>query len=489
MLFSSMEFVFMFFPAVVAGYFFLPVKARNYWLLIVSLFFYAWGEPHFVLVMVFSILLNYFTALRIDKLSNRGQEKLRKLFLIIAVVGNLWILFLFKYMNFFTANLDRFLPSVASALRIPKTSIVLPIGISFFTFQAMSYVIDVYRGTVPVQKNVFYLGLYISFFPQLIAGPIVRYSTIAEQIEDRTITWDAFSSGIFRFLKGFIKKVLVANTVSVIADAAFAAQELSIGMAWLGALSYTLQIYFDFSGYSDMAIGMGRMFGFTFLENFDYPYASKTLTEFWRRWHISLGSWFRDYVYIPLGGNRVKTKRRLFFNLFVVWLLTGIWHGASWRFILWGLMHGAVVIMERAFSLPDKLPRHKILKNIYRIFALLIVVLARVLFRADGVTAAFAYLKTMFGMGTSVFIDLNVRYYLREYAVYLAAAVLFSFPLVPFIRAKYGAWIGRTRDAARRNTLAFAGRTCAEAAAILLFAVCISNLIMSAHNPFIYFNF
>ena len=321
MLFTSLEFLLFFFPVTLGVYFLLPRGggARNYWLLLASLFFYAWGEPTFVLVMICSILLNYFMALHIEEL--KAGSRGRKGLLTLTVLLNLGILFIFKYMNFATRNLRAVFPMLQSI--VPQTNFVLPIGISFFTFQALSYVIDVYRG-IPAQKNPGYLGLYISLFPQLIAGPIVRYTTIMDQMERREITWDSFSDGMLRFLYGFNKKMLLSNLLAEVADAAFGVGELSVAMAWLGAIAYTLQIYFDFSGYSEMAIGLGRMFGFRFLENFNYPYISKTVTEFWRRWHISLGSWFRDYVYFPLGGSRVKSRIRLVFNLAVVWLATGI---------------------------------------------------------------------------------------------------------------------------------------------------------------------
>lgn len=329
MVFSSLTFLFYFLPITLAVNMLLPEKVRNYWLLAASLVFYAWGAHKFVFVMIISILMNYVFALLIAGSEN---DKFRKFSLALAVVANLGILFYNKYMNFFTANLRRLFGD-----SVTVTKIVLPIGISFFTFQALSYVIDVYRKDTPVQKNPYYLGLYIAFFPQLIAGPIVRYRTIAEQIEGRTITVEKFTSGVRRFCCGFTMKIILSNQMSVIADAAFKlpGKNLSVAFAWLGALAYSFQILFDFCGYSSMAIGLGRMFGFEFLENFNYPYLAKTVTDFWRRWHISLSQWFRDYVYFPLGGSRVG-KGRLVRNLFIVWILTGIWHGAAWTYIAWG---------------------------------------------------------------------------------------------------------------------------------------------------------
>ena len=477
MLFTSLEFLLFFFPVTLGVYFLLPRGggARNYWLLLASLFFYAWGEPTFVLVMICSILLNYFMALHIEEL--KAGSRGRKGLLALTVLINLGILFTFKYMNFATKNLRAVFPMLQSI--VPQTSFVLPIGISFFTFQALSYVIDVYRGT-PAQKNPGYLGLYISLFPQLIAGPIVRYTTIMDQMERREITWDSFSDGMLRFLYGFNKKMLLSNLLAEVADAAFGAGELSVAMAWLGAIAYTLQIYFDFSGYSEMAIGLGRMFGFRFLENFNYPYISKTVTEFWRRWHISLGSWFRDYVYFPLGGSRVKSRIRLVFNLAVVWLATGIWHGASWNFVAWGVLHGTVIILEKTFDLPRRVSRKKGLAVCYRVLVLLVVVLGWVLFRAKGLRNGLTYWNAMVGLGGNVFIDDTFRFYLREYAVILVAGLLCSTPLLWIcgekLQAADGKW-GELWDVG------------GEAVQLVLFIVGISFLIMNAHNPFIYFNF
>ena len=477
MLFTSLEFLLLFFPVTLGVYFLLPRRGgwRNYWLLLASLFFYAWGEPTFVLVMIFSILFNYLLALYLGKMEKNDPE--RKKLLILALLVNLGILFIFKYLNFAIRNLRAVFPMLRDV--IPQTSLVLPIGISFFTFQALSYVIDVYRGT-PAQKNPGYLGLYISLFPQLIAGPIVRYTTVMDQMERREITWDSFSDGMMRFLYGFNKKMLLANLLAEVADAAFGAGELSVAMAWLGAVAYTLQIYFDFSGYSEMAIGLGRMFGFRFLENFNYPYISKTVTEFWRRWHISLGSWFRDYVYFPLGGSRVKSRVRLIFNLAVVWLATGFWHGASWNFVAWGVLHGTVIILEKTLDLPRRVSRKKSLAVCYRIFILLVVVLGWVLFRAKGLRNGLTYWTAMAGLGGNAFVDDTFLFYLREYAVILAAGLLCSTPLLRVCGEKLrsaGAKWGELWD------------VCGEAVQFVLFIVGISFLIMNAHNPFIYFNF
>ena len=343
MLFSSLEFLIAFLPIVLFGYFVLFRRwrpAQNVFLLLASLVFYAWGEPKFVFVLIGSILLNWLMGLLADK--HRGRKALARAWIALDVTGNLGLLFIFKYLMFTLNNVNSLF---GTALPVP--TIALPIGISFFTFQAMSYVIDVYRGDGQVQKNPLYVGLYIALFPQLIAGPIVRYQTVADEIRNRKETWADFAEGVQRFMVGFLKKVLLANTMAIIADGVFDSKTpVCAAASALGLIAYTLQIYYDFGGYSDMGIGLGRMFGFHFLENFNYPYISTSITEFWRRWHISLGTWFRDYVYIPLGGSRVK-KPRLVFNLFVVWMLTGIWHGANWTFVTWGFLYFVLLTFEK----------------------------------------------------------------------------------------------------------------------------------------------
>ena len=475
MLFTSLEFLFAFFPITLGVHFLLPQKVRNYWLLLASLFFYAWGEPAFLPVMMVSILFNYFIALRIAEAE--GNERARKLFLAISLIGNLGLLFVYKYMNFITSTLHGMIPATQEMFEVTKFT--LPIGISFFTFQAMSYVIDVYRG-IPVQRNPAYLGLYISLFPQLIAGPIVRYTTVADEINSRQITPHRFCKGMIRFVKGFNKKMLLANILAQVADAAFAAEELSVAMAWLGALCYSLQIFFDFSGYSEMAIGLGLMLGFTFLENFDYPYISKTITEFWRRWHISLGSWFRDYLYFPLGGSRVKSRLRLVFNLGVVWLATGIWHGANWTFILWGVLYGVIIIVEKLLSVPQRVEKHMALRIPYQVFAMLAVVLGWVLFRAPDLTSAKSYLSAMFGIGASGFFDTTAGFYFLQYAVILTAGLLVSTPLFK----KAGEWV--TQKYSHGETFCHGVGYTVQ---LILFLISVSFIVMDAHNPFIYFNF
>ena len=391
MLFSSTVFIFLFLPAVLIGYYLLlrGMKARNALLLAASLVFYAWGEPVYVLLMLLSIAVNY----AFGRLLERREHS--KTLLVAAVIFNLGLLFYFKYLNFTVDNLNALL---GTRLSVPR--LALPIGISFFTFQAMSYVIDVYRGTAPVQRNVLSLGLYISFFPQLIAGPIVRYNSIAAQIEERRVTPEDFQAGVCRFIEGFAKKIILANNLSLAAERAFAlagAGEISTAMAWLGSLAYTFQIFFDFSGYSDMAIGLGRMFGFRFEENFRYPYLSRSVSEFWNRWHISLGRWFRDYVYFPLGGSRVD-RGKLLRNLFVVWLLTGVWHGAAWQFIVWGLGYGLIISLEKLTGFPRSC-RSKLLSGAYALCTFLIVNAGWVLFGAQDLPAALLQLRAMLGFG------------------------------------------------------------------------------------------
>ncbi len=352
MLFSSLTFLFLFLPLILIIYYTVRIELRNYVLLFFSLFFYAWGEPKYILLMLFSISINYIFGLLVDRW--RGTKYI-KLILGLSVVFNLGLLGIFKYTNFIIENMKSF------GLEFSIAEIRLPIGISFFTFQAMSYVIDVYRKEGKCQKNPLNLALYISFFPQLIAGPIVRYQTVAKQIEERRENFEQFSEGTKRFIRGLGKKAILANGVGYIADQILTSDfsNLSLTGAWLGIIAYTLQIYFDFSGYSDMAIGLGKMFGFEFLENFNYPYISKSITEFWRRWHISLGSWFRDYLYIPLGGNK-GSKYKFYRNIFIVWLATGLWHGASWNFIFWGVFYGVLIVLERNFLLKllEKLPSY-----------------------------------------------------------------------------------------------------------------------------------
>ncbi len=382
MVFSSPIFLFLFLPITLGVYFVLPKRARNIWLLAASLVFYGWGEPKFLAVMLASIVCNFLLALWIARLADRRHARL---VLALAVTVNIGLLVAFKYTDFIVQSLNAGLGALAvPPLTVP--AIALPIGISFFTFHALSYVIDVYRGDARALRNPFDMGLYISLFSQLIAGPIIRYHDIAAQLQERSVTRSLFARGVRRFIVGLGKKVLIANTLAVSADLIFTipGDQLTMGLAWLGVLCYALQIYFDFSGYSDMAIGLGLMFGFRFLENFNYPYISQSLTEFWRRWHISLSNWFRDYLYIPLGGNRVAPWR-VYLNLVIVFFLCGLWHGASWNFVVWGLFHGTFLVIERMGLARRMAEWHQPFRHVY---AMLVVLVSWVFFRADSLPAA-----------------------------------------------------------------------------------------------------
>lgn len=474
MLFSSLEFLFFFLPVVFCLYAIIKKRYQNYLLLLVSLFFYAWGEPRFVLVMMGVILADYLFARGIAWSRGRGENG--KIWVVLAVLSNIGILFVYKYLNFFTANL-----SLLTGGRVGVTSIALPIGISFFIFQALSYVVDVYRRDTEAQRNPFYLGLYVSFFPQLIAGPIVRYTTVEKEIENRSVTIEGFAGGAERFIIGLCKKVILANTFAVIADEAFplaGTPGLSVGFAWMGILAYTFQIFFDFSGYSDMAIGMGRMFGFHFLENFNYPYISRSISEFWRRWHISLGTWFRDYVYFPLGGSRVKSKGRLVWNLFVVWLLTGLWHGANWTFVVWGLLYFVLITWEKLSGYPDRF-KTAVPRAFYQLIAMGCVMAGWVVFRSDDMPSALLYFKSLFGAAGNPVADGTALFYLRENLVFFLAAFLCSAPFFP--------WLGGKLTSVR--ALRGAVSVLRIPLYLGLFLLSVSYLVVGGHNPFIYFNF
>ena len=469
MVFSSAVFLFIFLPVVFVLSRVLPgIRAKNILLLIASLLFYAFGEPVYILLMLASILVN-FTAGRLLPLCGKGLDKL---VLALAVVLNLGLLSLFKYTDFFLTTVNQ-----VFSLEIPLTGIALPVGISFFTFQGLSYVIDVYRDREMCAKSIVKLALYISLFPQLIAGPIVIYHDVANQIDHRETTPELTADGIRRFVLGLGKKLLLANTAGRMADLVFTAtaQQLDIRVAWLGALCYCLQIYFDFSGYSDMAIGLGRMFGFQFLENFNYPYVSSSIKEFWRRWHISLSSWFRDYLYIPLGGNR-KGKLRTEVNKGIVFFCTGLWHGASWNFVLWGLWHGVFIILE------DLLPKGgKVRRAIGHVTTPLIVLLGFVLFRADTLGDAGRIFSQMFtGVDFTLQSDALLRTLLSPLNILtVVLGTAFSLPLLPKVKA-YAQGEGKAAAALRAGSYLACGG---------LFLLCVMNLAGSAFNPFIYFRF
>ena len=467
MVFSSFAFLFVFLPLVLVTYF--VVKNRTYRNIVLFLFylvFYAWGEPIYVLLMLFSIVINYFLALIIDKKQKKYQ---RKGLLILAIIINLSIIGFFKYGDFFINNINMLFHS-----SIPNLNLGLPIGISFYTFQILSYVIDVYTKKVKVQKNIIYLGTYVALFPQLIAGPIVRYETIAEELENRKENLTEFIDGIRRFIIGLGKKVVIANQMAIIADNIYGGDLASYGtiVLWIAAIAYTFQIYFDFSGYSDMAIGLGKVFGFHFLENFNYPYIANSITDFWRRWHISLSTWFRDYVYIPLGGNRVS-KAKWLRNILIVWMLTGFWHGASWNFVVWGLYYGILLIIEKLFlgKALEKLP--KIIRHIY---TLLIVIIGWVIFRMEDFSQITLVLSKMFTFQTSdLWNQIVYNFDVFSAIPYIFIAIIASIPLIKHISEKYE---NKTSYHLVRN-IATLG--------ILILSICL--LLSSTYNPFIYFRF
>ncbi len=478
MVFSSAEFLWFFLPITIALYGIAGLVERrrntikNLILLCMSLAFYAWGEPKYVLLMMLSIACNYLMGILIGNVGERA-DAYRKLWLIVAVLGNLGCLVLFKYTNFLLANIRTLTGTTIGATR----SIALPIGISFYTFQAMSYVIDVYRGNNAPQKNPFKLALYISFFPQLIAGPIVKYRDIERELSDRRFSIDDFAFGVRRFGYGLGKKVIIANACAQVADQVFALNldTMHFTAAWLGIICYTLQIYYDFSGYSDMAIGLGRMFGFHFNENFNFPYVADSIQEFWRRWHISLSSWFKEYLYIPLGGNR-KGMAKTYRNLILVFLCTGIWHGANWTFVVWGLFHGLFQLLERgAFG---RILRDKVPAALRHLYAMLVVMIGWVFFRADDVGMAIRYIGRMFaGSGNTASATL---YLLNPYLVtILVVAVLLCGPFQSLCKGVYGKVFVNDERIGVWDLAMIVG----------IFALCMILVICDTYNPFIYFQF
>jgi len=468
MVFSSTIFLFLFLPIIILGNFLLNQKYRNTFLFIGSLFFYFWGEKSLTIIMLSSILINYISGIGISYLHK--QKRSAKPLLTLAIIANLSFLFYYKYFDFFLDNISYF--GFKSAFE--DSEIILPIGISFFTFQGISYLIDLYRKEVSCQKNIIHLGLYISFFPQLIAGPIIRYHDIASELKSRIITRNLFTEGLVRFIRGLAKKVIIANSLALIADQTFdiAPTDLPTAAAWLGIICYTLQIYFDFSGYSDMAIGLGKMLGFNFKENFNYPYISKSIKEFWRRWHISLSRWFKDYLYIPLGGNR-KGALLTYRNLLIVFFITGFWHGASYNFIFWGLFHGAFLILEKTKgSLIEKLPN--IIKHIY---VLLVVIVGWVFFRAETFTDAIVYLQHLF---TPIKDGNYIPFiYINNYFVFvLCLAIIFVAPVRKVILQKFNSEKFEAIQLVSAYGFHFV---------LLLFSI--MELAQSSYNPFIYYRF
>lgn len=473
MVFSSLLFLFCFFPIVLILYFISPKSMRNLVLFIVSLVFYAWGEPVYVLIMIFSTVVDFIHGLLVQRFKDSGKIKAAKIAVISSMIINLSLLCFFKYSDFIISNIN----SVFD-LGLPLLKLALPIGISFYTFQTMSYTIDVYRGSAKAQRNIISFGAYVALFPQLIAGPIVQYKTIAHQLNHRKESIDQFSYGVSRFMMGLGKKVLLANNIGLLWDQ-ISTQQLStlpVVTAWLGIIAFAFQIYFDFSGYSDMAIGLGNMFGFKFLENFDYPYMSKSITEFWRRWHISLGTWFKEYVYIPLGGNRNGLLNQIR-NIFVVWLLTGIWHGASWNFIFWGVYFGIFLIVEK-FLLLNWLKKAPAF--IGHLYTMLIVLFSWVIFAFDDFSNVLIYFKAMFGMNGAGFIN-NQSIYLFYTNVVLLVILIMAATRFPKSITQ------RLFD--KLHTKPITIQLIRNVAFVLIFALSTAYLVDASYNPFLYFRF
>lgn len=465
MVFSSLTFMFAFLPMVLLAYFIMPKAVRNLTLFLFSLLFYAWGEPIYILIMIFSTIVDYFHGMLIYKYKQCDNNKKSRLILISSIFINLSLLAFFKYSDFFISSVNTIFGSNLKLLNLS-----LPIGISFYTFQTMSYSIDIYRGTVTPQRNIIDFGTYVALFPQLIAGPIVQYKTIAHQLRNRKESLDQFTYGIIRFVSGLGKKVLIANNVGLIWEEIISndLSTISVLSAWIGIIMFALQIYFDFSGYSDMAIGLGNMFGFKFKENFNYPYESKSITEFWRRWHISLGSWFKEYVYIPLGGNRRYQVR----NICIVWLLTGLWHGASWNFVIWGIYFGLILLLEKF-----------ILKKFFninsRIYALLLILIGWVIFAFDNLQHGLIYIKSMFSINSNVFIDNNALYILTSNITIILIGIIASTSIPKKITSYF--------LKGKENSWTFSIVTSVYILGILILST--ASLVNSSYNPFLYFRF
>ncbi|MDY2804868.1 MAG: MBOAT family O-acyltransferase [Bacilli bacterium] len=465
MLFTSISFLYYFLPALIIIYFITPKKYKNIILLIASLLFYFYGEPKYVFLMIAEIIIAYIGALLIDKYKNQSKN-----ILITTLFIHVFLLIIFKYTDFIIQTIN----DISNA-NIKLLNIALPIGISFYTFQIISYIIDVYNGKVNVQKNIIKLATYVSLFPQLVAGPIVRYQTVEKELDDRVHSFNNFAYGIRRFTIGLAKKVLIANALGELCSKAFLADEKTIVFFWIFGVSYMLQLYFDFSAYSDMAIGLGRIFGFHFPENFNYPYISKSITEFWRRWHISLSTWFKDYVYIPLGGNR-EGKYKQIRNILIVWLLTGIWHGANWTFLIWGLLFGIILIIEKIWlnKFMEKLPSF-----IRRIYVLFIVMILFIIFNSDNMSVALTNIKGLFGMNGEAFVNDYTLHYLKSYLPVLIIALLGSTPFIKILI-----------DKLRKNKYVNNIINILEPILIVVILVVVTSyLIDNSYNPFLYFRF
>lgn len=479
MLFSSTTFLFIFLPIVLAVYFICPRKARNVVLLFASLYFYAWGEPRYILVMLVTILVNYSLALVCASCREHENERGAKAAVLGTIIFSIGMLAFFKYSNFFLENFNGSI-GAWTGIRISLLKLTLPLGISFYTFQTLSYTIDVYRGKVKPQKNILNLATYVCLFPQLIAGPIVRYETVAKELENRQESISQFGEGIRRFVVGFGKKVLLANTAGsvfhMIGD--MGDGQVTVALYWLASIAYTFQIYFDFSGYSDMAIGLGNMFGFHFLENFNYPYTSGSITEFWRKWHMSLSSWFRDYIYIPLGGSR-KGRVRTYLNIFLVWFLTGFWHGAAWNFILWGVYFFVLLVIEKAGFLKVLEKAPKVLSRLYTLF---LINISWVIFSYDDMSTLGMVFKRMFGFGGIPFWNSSSTYYILSY---LLLFLIMAVAATPYPKT-WIRWLGAKIPEGRREIVALVSEVLGILA-VLYFAT--SSLASDAFNPFLYFRF
>lgn len=461
MVFSSITFLFYFLPITLAIYYIVPNKLKNIVLLIASLAFYFYGEPKYVLLMLFSIASTYLFGIFMDK-----YKKQSKLFLVLSIAISVGLLVYFKYINFIIENINLWLSN-----KIDFIYVLLPIGISFYTFQMISYTVDVYRGQAKVQKNILKLAMYVSLFPQLIAGPIVRYTTIEKQLENREHTMQKFALGVRRFIIGLGKKVLIANVLGELNTTFLASNETSVLFYWLYAISTMLQIYFDFSGYSDMAIGLGKMFGFEFLENFNYPYIATSITDFWRRWHISLSSWFRDYIYIPLGGNRVS-KLKWIRNILIVWLLTGLWHGAAWNFIIWGLYFGILLILEKIFleKILQKLP-----KFLSRIYVLIIVMISFIIFSGEGISQILRNIGGLVGINNVPLISKESIYYFKSYFIVIVMAIIGATPIL--------------KNIANYKKVHKLVNVLEPIFLFMVLIVCTSYIVDGSFNPFLYFRF
>ncbi|WP_321004563.1 MBOAT family O-acyltransferase [Eisenbergiella porci] len=482
MIFTSIAFLFYFLPVLLILYYSLgliSIRLRNALLLVFSFIFYAWGEPRNIILLVGCCATNWLAAILISKFG-----KYKKLFLIFDCMANLGILFLFKYLNFTVGSVNGLLSVMGGKVSLSVPELLLPIGISFFTLQALSYVIDVYRGDAKVQKNPFYVALYIAMFPKVAAGPVVQYKQMENQIIHRVHTWEKFEAGIVRFVCGLGKKLLLADTFAIVADNVYAMtmaghQQMKIPMllAWLGSFAYTLQIFYDFSAYSDMALGLGNMFGFSFTENFNYPYISKSFSEFWRRWHISLSDWFRDYVYTPLGGSSVDNADVMVRNLLIVWILTGLWHGAAWTFILWGLYNFALILLERLFKYEKNMHISSAWKHVFTLF---LINFGWVLFRSENLYQYKEFMGNLFGLNHNGFYNEYLWLFLKEYAIFWGAGLLFCIPI--------GKWV--KRRLAKYRKVSVIGNTVIYPICMTgLFIICIMYLVKRGSSPFIYFNF